>query len=386
MRVTASRSRAPSTPRPLRRGLLPAVLLWLGFGAVAEVTREAHADAAVAQVLIDQGRKASDARDYATAIHRLGRAREEDPALIEAAYLLGTVYEKTKEPGKALSAYRDFRDAAAEQVRAGTLDKRLPPLVKKAEERIAVLGKGEAELDTLQAGFAQKVLELARRLQKEDPDLARHALERLLEVVPGQPEAKALLDALGGTTAAKPSEEAPIPGITRWTDLLVTKAIPASDVVVYEGGQMTIEQAGGSVFWTGSALQAEEPAVYEIEFRCTQELAPGWLVGLAVGRGAEGGPKADTFVNVFAQSTKVIAVQVTNGRPVDLGTTVVPPLGNGWHRLAVGLEQGKVRIFLDGKRLSSTSVPGRDSLEGAVGLVHQRCRAEVRTLRLGSAK
>jgi len=384
MDTSVSRARQVGR-RPGPRALRLASTLLLA-GALTAFPRDARSDAAVAQVLIEQGKKAIDARDYATATHRLGRAREEDPAQIEAAYLLGTVYEKTKEPGKALSAYRAFRDAAAEQVRAGTLDKRLPPLVKKAEERIAALGKGEAELDALQAGFAQKVLEVARRLQQEDPDLARYALTKLLEVLPGQPDAQKLLDALGGTTKAASSAEAPIPGITQWTDLLVSQAIPPSDRVVYADGVLTIEQAGGSVFWTGSNLRAEEPAVLEIEFRCTQELATGWLVGLTFGRGEPDGPKADTFVNVFAQATKVIAVQVTGGRPVDLGTTVIPPLGDGWHRLAVGLEQGKVRIFLDGKKLSSASVPGRDSLDGGIGVFHQRCRAEIRTLRMGSAK
>lgn len=145
---------------------LALLLAWSSAGAA----RDARSDADVAQVLIDRGRKAIDARDYVTAARRLDRAREEDPALIEAAYLLGSVYEKTKEPGKALAAYRTFREDAAEQARAGTLDKRLVPSVKKAEERIAVLGKGEGELDALQAGFAQKVLEIAQRLLKEDPE------------------------------------------------------------------------------------------------------------------------------------------------------------------------------------------------------------------------
>jgi hypothetical protein len=139
MDTSVSRARQVGR-RPGPRALRLASTLLLA-GALTAFPRDARSDAAVAQVLIEQGKKAIDARDYATATHRLGRAREEDPAQIEAAYLLGTVYEKTKEPGKALSAYRAFRDAAAEQVRAGTLDNRLPPLVKKAEERIAALGR-----------------------------------------------------------------------------------------------------------------------------------------------------------------------------------------------------------------------------------------------------
>ena len=361
-----------------------AAVLGAGLGPVAG-PRVVRADPAVAQILIDQAKKAISSGDLDTAVQRLTRASEEEPAAIEATYLLGTVHERRKDPGKALAAYRAFRDAAAEQRRTDTLDKRLAPLVKKADERIAVLGKGEAELDALQVAFARKVLEAARRAQRDDPDLARHAATSLLAVVPGHAEARKFLDELGGSTSTD-RDPAPIPGIERWTDLLATKAIEPAARVTYADGMMSLEQTGGSVFWTSTGLRAEEPAVLEIEFRCTRELAAGWLVGVSFGRGSAADGKDAEFVNVFAQGSRVAAVQATEGRQVELGSTVVPPLGDRWHRLAVGLEQGKVRIFLDGKRLSSNSVPGRDSLEGEIGVIHQRCRADIRLLRLGSAR
>ncbi len=357
-------------------------LLWF---AAAGPRASSFADPAVAQILIEQGKKAISSGDLDTAVQRLTRATEEDPAALEATFLLGTIHERRKDLAKALAAFRTFRDAATEQRRTDALDKRMLPFLKKAEERIAVLGKGEAELDALQAAFARKVLETARRAQRDDPDLAKYAVSRLLAAIPGHPEARKLEDELGGSTTTD-RDPAPIPGIHRWTDLLATKAIEPTARVSYADGMMALEQTGGSVFWTSSGLRAEEPAAFEIEFRCTQELAAGWVVGLSFGRGSAADGHDDEFVSVFAQASRVSAVQATDGRQVDLGTTVVPPLGDRWHRLGVGLEQGKVRVFLDGKKLSSTSVPGRDRLDGEVGVFHQRCHADVRVLRLGSAR
>ncbi len=355
-------------------------------GLSQATTRQAGADPAVAQILIEQGRKAITQRNFAEAVQRLERACTEDPAQIEALYLLGTVYEKTKEPSKALAAYRSFRDLGAEQARVGALDKRLQPLQKKAQERIGLLGKGEAELEALQGGFAQKVLAFARSAAKDDPDLCQHALTRLLEVSPGQAEAQELLGRLGGEAKAAPGDKAPIPGITRWTDLIATRALLAGDRVTYGDIPLVIDAEGGSIFWTEEGVRAEEPAVLEIEFRCAKAHASGWLVGVAFGRGTEAEGRQDEFVTVFAQDSKVVTVLGTGGRQVDLGTTVVPPLGDRWHRLAAGMEQGKVRVFFDGKRLASLSVSGRDALDGEIGVFHQRCRAEFRVLRLGSAK
>ena len=45
-----------------------------------------------------------------------------------------------------------------------------------------------------------------------------------------------------------------------------------------------------------------------------------------------------------------------------------------------------MRVWLDGKRLLVSTVPGRKSLDGALGLFHQRCKCEIRMLRLGRAE
>jgi hypothetical protein len=293
-----------------------------------------RADPAVAQILIDQAKKAISSGDLDTAVQRLTRASEEEPAAIEATYLLGTVHERRKDPGKALAAYRAFRDAAAEQRRTDTLDKRLAPLVKKAEERIAVLGKGEAELDALQVAFARKVLEAARRAQRDDPDLARHPATSLLAVVPGHAEARNFLDELRGSTSttAIPRRS----GIERWTDLLATKAIEPAARVTYADGMMSLEQTGGSVFWTSTGLRAG-PAVLEIEFRCTRE-ARRRLAGGRVVRRSSAPPTGRRVRERLRAGSRVAAVQATEGRQVELGSGR-PPLGDRWHRLAVGLEQ-----------------------------------------------
>lgn len=114
------------------------VLLCLAAG------HHARADEEVAKFLLEQAKKSISLRRYDEAVTKLERARTEDPALLEASYLLGQVFEKMKQPGKALGAYRTFRDACAKK--GAALDKKIARLLARAEKRIATLGKGEREL------------------------------------------------------------------------------------------------------------------------------------------------------------------------------------------------------------------------------------------------
>ncbi len=352
----------------------------------------ARADEEVAQFLLTQAKKAISVRKFKEAAAKLERARNEDPALLEASYLLGQVFEKMKEPGKALGAYRTFRDGC--RAAGAGLDKKVARLLARAEKRIATLGKGEAELAKLQKAFGNTVVGFATRYQEEDTDIAVDALQRVVEVAPEHAAARKLLGELTGaedltTDAGDIDPKAvPIAGIKVWADLLGSRAIPAGKSTSYKRKVLTVDGEGGTIFWTDPKKRAPETFVYEMELRFTKVHANGYLLGFAFGVDEEAERKGGTeCVMAFAQRTLVTISHASGGKNLDVGQTAIKASKLGtWMRLTMAVEGRKVRMFLDGKQVLNASVAGRKELSGPIGVFHQRCTAEIRMLRLGTKK
>ncbi len=373
----------------MRRGLvLIAVSLLLGLAG----DHRAGADEEVAKFLLSQAKKAISVRKYDEAVVKLQRVQEEDPTLLEAGYLLGQVFEKMKQPGKALGAYRTFRDACAAQ--GDGLEKKIARLLKKAQKRIATLGKGELELEKLQKAFGDDVVAFATRLQKSDEDIAVEALRRLVAIEPTHKAGNRLLSELTGeedltnATGDIDPKAVPIGGIKVWDDLLAKRAIPPGGDTSYKRKVLTVDNEGNTIFWTDPAKRAPEVFVYEMEFRFTKEYANGYLVGLAFGQDEAVARKGGhEFVMAFAQKSLVTMVHASGTKNLDIGEAARKATRLGtWHRLTAAVEGRKVRVFLDGKQVINASVPGRKSLAGPVGIFHQRCVAEIRILRMGTKR
>ncbi len=352
----------------------------------------AHADGDVAAFLLEQAKKAIAVRKYDEAVTKLERARTEDPELFEASYLLGQVLEKRKEPAKALAAFRVFRDACTAP--GATLDKKTARLLKRARKRIAILGKGEVALEKLQAAFSDAVVRFARRMQVRDTDIAIDGLRRVLSVLPGDEDARALLATLTGSEdPAAPHGDtdpkaAPIAGIKVWRDLLAKRGIPPGQTTSYKRKVLTIDSEGGTIYWTDPTTDAPGTYVYEMEFRFLKEYANGYLLGLAFGDDEAVARNGSTeCVMAFAEKTLVTLIHASGGQNIDVGRAVRKPTPMGtWMRLTVAVQGRKVRVFLDGEQVLHRSVPGRKTLNGRIGVFHQRCAAEVRTLRLGTKR
>ncbi len=362
-------------------GTVALVLLVLG----AMDLRSVQADDEVARFLLAQAKKAISARKFDEAVVKLERALEEDATILEAAYILGQVHEKKKEPGKALGAYRRFRDGCVAQ--GDALDKKLARLLKRAEKRIAVLGKGEKELEALQTRFGDRVLRLARHLRETDPDLAVDALRRLVAIAPQDAAAKQLLGELTGEgSTSADGGPSPIPGITAWDDLLGERAIPPGKDIQYRRSLLTIDQPGGTIFWTDPTKRAPETYVLDLEYRFLEEHAVGYLVGFAFAQDeAVARSGGQEFVLAMAQKSSVALAQASGGRNIDLADQAVSakPIAT-WRRLTVAVEGRKVRVYLDGDPVLNSTIPGRKDLQGPIGIFHQRCAVEIRTLRLGT--
>lgn len=364
----------------MRRIALALVLLAAGTPA--------RADEDVAKFLFGQAKRAFALRKYDEAVAKLLRVQEEDPSLLEATFVLGQVYEKMKQPGKALAAYRALRDACTAE--GATLDKKAERLLKRAQQRIGVLGKGEKAFDQAQDAFGDALVAFARRVHEDDPDIALDALRRGLSVHPKHAGLRQWHGKFGGGTATD-SESAgggwtPIPGIQRWDDLLARRAIPAGKSTEYEEGVLTFDNKGGTVYWTGDNTSAPDVFVFEIEFRFTKEHAPGHLLGLVFGKNDEMTRETGAeWVMAFAQKSIVKIVHASGKQNIEIADAATKPFRSGtWHKLTIAIQGRKVRLFVNGKQTLNSSIPGRKSLDGAIGIFHQRCAAEVRSMRLGT--
>ncbi len=369
--------------------------LWMGVIPAATLltvvawTPGADADEEVAAFLLKQAKKAISLRKYDEAVVKLRRVLDEDPKLLEASYLLGQVFEKMKKPGEALGAYRAFRDGCRAQ--GEKLDKKLARLLKRAEKRIATLGKGEVELAKLQAAFGKKIVGFASRHQREDGDIAVEALKRLLAVDPQHKDGRRMFGEITGTGGPSADGDpdagaTKIPGIDTWFDLLAKRAIPPGSNTSYKRKVLTVDNEGNTIFWTDPRKRAPDVFVYEMEFRFLEEYANGYLIGLAFAEdqdvSKQGGHE---MVMAFAQKSQVTVVHASGGKNIDVGESTRRATKFGtWHRLTVAVDGRKVRVLLDGKQVVNASVPGRKSLAGPIGIFHQRCVAEVRVLRLGT--
>lgn len=347
----------------------------------------ATGDEEVAKFLFGQAKRAFAVRKYDEAVTKLQRVQVEDPELLEATFLLGQVFEKMKDPGKALGAYRQFRDACTAQGEA--LDKKTGRLLKRAAKRIGVLGKGEKEFDKLQDEFGKLLVAFAKRTSDTDADIAREALERGLSVHPTHVAMQEWLRKLGGdagTGGDSAPGTSPIRGIEKWDDLLARRAIPAGSSTDYEDKILTFDNEGGTVYWTGDGTSTPETLVYEIEFRFVKEYAPGHLLGLVFAKNdALSRDTGSEWIMAFAQKSLVKVVHASGKKNIEIADAATKPFHTGkWHTLTVAVEGRKVRVLLNGKQIVNSSIPGRKSLEGEIGIFHQRCVAEVRALRLGT--
>lgn len=377
---------------PTARRAVVLVALALGVFS-AGLASPLQADPEVAEFLLGEGKKAVSHRDYAKAIQRFTRALEEDPELLEAAYLLGTTHEKAGEPGAALAAFRAFRDGCLARQKDGELDRKHKSWLRRAESRIKVLGKGEAELDKLRAAFEKRILAFARKNETDDPDIAAHALRQLLSVERENEKAQELLEAIVGRDdltlpgGEVDDEAVPIAGIRIWDDILKRKAHPAGDSVSYRRGLMVLDQQGGSIYWLDGRTKAPGVFVYETEFRVTKDYAAGWAVGLAFANkpGELTKSREDEMVTAFLQKTVAHLVKVVGRRNQDVADATIDPIKmEKWVRLTVAVEGRKVRVFVDGRMVLQSSIPAVTDLSGGVGIFHQRCLAELRLHRLGT--
>lgn len=345
-------------------------------------------DAGLAKFLLDAGKVDLQKGDLAGAVTKLEKARVEDPDLLEVLWVLGQVREKQAAGSEALRAFRDLLDGIDRKEKAATATKDESALRKRASARVEALGAGEKELRTAREAFVKGLLAFAKERAEKDKTIAARALRLLLEEDPSHAEAAQMLARLGAPAeAARPPESpatpaapaTPYPGITRWTDMIREKTLGFDEDWTYrEDGVLAISKKGGTLTRPKDAIESGDRFAFEMEVRVTEELERGWAVGLEFA--AEG----QDFLTAILLKSEIVLEQQRQGIRHDVGQADVKPIEIGtWHRLAVVVGEGKVQVWLDGKKALDATPTDAGTLAGDVGLFHQRCTAEFRVLRLG---
>ena len=380
---------------PRRLGLAAVVLTTFLFAIGGGIARAG--DAELAKFLLKGACEDLGGKRYDDAIKKLRRVLEEDPTRIEALYWRGVALEKKADLPGALDAYRAFVVPVDAKGAAGGSSKEEQDLQRKAQARVDALSAGEGELAKLDDAFVGALLAFAKANSVKDPVIAVRALDALIAVRPGHEEARGLREKLGpwlpGSAAAPAGAEKQTPGdadaspfraVKAWTDLIAGRAFGTNDGWEYEKGVLVIDRAGaGALARPGKGMEFEAGSAYAYELECRFGEVRGEspIVGLAFG--INGG---NLLLAILGPGFVVLHEEHEDARYDRSRTEVASFDASGWHRLGVLVKGQRVGVWLDGKRVAEYTVEDRPDLAGGLGLEHQHCRVEIRTLRWGPVR
>jgi hypothetical protein len=358
--------------------LVSRVLRWTAVALCAcAVSGPARAgDPDVARSLLQSGKEAFAKKRYDEAITLLGKAREEAPALAEAAYWIGAARERTGDGPGAIAAYREFRAAfsGAEALRPSKTD---ADLLSKAKARLASLAPAEAEDDRLRQGFAADLISMARG--SKDPAVASLALEALLRAEPDDAGAREL----HGRTTALPARKGevqlarPFLRVRTWRDLILEQTFGRLSNWKYEPPGLVIDTKDRQFTMAPIPIRLGAAYALDMEVRLLTVHDAEWRIGFGLHTGR------DRLLGIVFTGRRLWAfLGPTVGMVKTVSDADLPAVEPGaWRRLSVLVEKNRVEVWYDPKR-SPLRFAESELLEGMVlGVYHTGCRAEVRTLR-----
>ncbi len=183
-----------------RRPLVLRVVFVAALVFAVVLAAPALADMDAALDLTDEGDEARKAKKFPAAIKLYERALEEAPDCLPARYGLGEALLATGKRQDAVVAFRQVLRGA----RAATgLPGKWKDLVPGAKDRLEEHDEHGRELDTIIDAHVARVMKVASKFVKKDPDLAQRALNVVLTLRPNHKRASALLSKMAGAGARK---------------------------------------------------------------------------------------------------------------------------------------------------------------------------------------
>jgi tetratricopeptide (TPR) repeat protein len=171
-------------------------ILALALLALLAAAPAALADRATAEFFAGRGEKALQAKDWAGAEEHYRRSLQEDAGFHPARYGLAQALLGSGKTAPGIEELRKFSGDVRGDAGASAEWK---ALLARADRQLQDLDLAGAELRKVLDRYADDLAALARKWAPKDPATAARAARRILEIRPGDREATALLEKVGGS-------------------------------------------------------------------------------------------------------------------------------------------------------------------------------------------
>jgi hypothetical protein len=354
--------------------LLTAACVWaLAAPGVAE-------DAETARLLLQSGKDALAKKRYDEAVKFFEKAHGEDAGLIEAVYFAATAIEARKDVPAAVERYRAYLAAHRAKKQEGKATPEEDALAATATARLGVLAAATEDLRKAQDAYVDRLFAFVGENLVKDPGIAEKALRMLLAVRPQHAEARAALSKLPGRAATGEAvgEEAAAAGVHKWVDLLEKKTLGKDKGAEYGAKSVTFDHEDSKQHFADAVRPTGPSFVLEVELRMLEERGVDPTAGLLFAK-----EPAGPLLCLLLAEGQMVLFRGTREGVENLALTEASVDRTQWHRLTLLVDGNEVEGRVDGKSIVKTTIAGRTSLLGSVGLWVQGIKVEVRAFRLG---
>ncbi len=345
---------------------LAPLLLLLTFAAGATADEEAAA------FFLERGNKALAAKNYPEAAAQFEKALAEMPGSIPALLGLAKAARGQDQKDEAVRRLEAILDTAEEQGTPGQ-----EAAVEEARALLRQIDRFRLEYREMIRRHVGQLLDLATKSRETDPALARRCVDRILDLCPEHPRAKALRAELPEPAAppiVKPGEVPFLNGrdFKNW----FSKGPP---IFSFRDGVLVVKPGAGTCMARTRDLLTGD-YILEFEARLAEETGkePVFVLGWGC---------RSTFelwqVEVFAERFSLVRYTGTEKDYQRIGTVefsrMAKPLDRkSWNLFRVEVRGPLVRFFANGEGIYEYTSATSAAYEGTVSLCVQGCTAEFR--------
>jgi len=355
------------------RPAIGALLLLLMTGGAA------LADLDAARYFTGRGNTALEGENWQEAEKNFKKALGEHDGYIPAILGLGRAAQGRGDRDAAIRLLEE----CLERARGGGLSSEEAEAKWQAEAILKKLDKARLVYRKIEQDYVAKLLDLARRMGKKDPGVARRCAERILRLIPDHAKAKGILKDAGPA----PAEVSAAPAGKGTTVLFDGKGLTdwrgVNKNFTVENGVLTGRVKDGA-YWINHKDVAEGDYTLTFEMRHSEDLGDAPRVALSFGLRSN----YDRFdLNVYRSSFALGRYNkgVDNNEQIARCAHYEVP-GEydrlAWNTFRIEVRGRAVTIFVNDEKLFSHEAEEK-AYDGFPAIVVQNCQVEFRKISLG---
>jgi tetratricopeptide (TPR) repeat protein len=351
------------------------IILILMLGATG-----AFGDEDSARYFTERGTKALDEKNYEGAKKHFEKALSEKEDFLPALLGLARTAEAEEKTQEAIAFLEKCLTAASKQ----KLDEEGEEVRKRAEDMLKKLDRARLEYHMAVSEYVAKLMSLAKKYKKKDPEIAHRCIERVLKLDPENEDAKAMREALGGKAAAPRPKKEPKDGEKEiWNGENFENWVGVGDAWSVEDGMM-VGKAGSLAYRlrNDKAFKGNYTLEFEARVREDSDRVPSLTLRFAV----QGAYLCHGF-QIYKQGFELITYDKAE-KKVALETVDQYVFSDRfdrrkWNKYRIRVKSGTVTIYVNGKKLMAHAGDGSsDYFDGYAGVVVQHCVGEFRRIAL----